>query len=40
MNFRSAAACAFRITLEIIVGGISLGILAAHAYAARSAQRN
>jgi hypothetical protein len=40
MNLRSAAACAFRVALELAVAGVSLAILAAGAYAARSAQRN
>jgi hypothetical protein len=40
MNLRPAAACAFRVALELLVGGISLAILAAGAYAARSPERN
>jgi hypothetical protein len=40
MNLRSAAACAFRVALELLVGGFSLAVLAASAYAARSAERN
>jgi hypothetical protein len=39
MTFRSAAAIAFRVALELVTLGISLGIVAAGAYAARTAER-
>lgn len=39
MNLRPAAACAFRLAFELLVLGISLGIVAAGTYAARTTER-
>jgi hypothetical protein len=39
MNLRGAGICLVRIVLELIVGGVTLGILAAGEYAARNPAR-